>query len=97
MAYAPIECLRNAARQPNYRDTILYTTLAPNGFCCAAAAELGIPRILIGDRVNYSGPAGANSDSSNPSLIDLHDQDCIELTGDFIKAHPDLWSENFGR
>jgi cytosine deaminase len=29
-------------------------------------------------------------------VVDLHSQECIDLLGQFIAAHPELWNEDIG-
>ena len=29
-------------------------------------------------------------------VIDLHEEGCIRMLGDFIRAHPELWAEDIG-
>ena len=41
MAHAEIDCLQQAGRQRTYRDTVLYSTLAP----CYLCSESGIARL----------------------------------------------------
>jgi cytosine deaminase len=30
-------------------------------------------------------------------VIDLHDRECIEMMGQFIREHPELWNEDIGK
>ena len=96
MAHAEIDCLTNAGRQKTYRDTVLYSTLMPCHLCSGAIVQFGIPRVIVGESVNFPG-APDFLRSKNVEVIDLHDEECIQMMGDFIKTHPELWNEDIGR
>lgn len=103
MAHAEINCLTNAGRQATYRDTILYSTLMPCFLCSGAVVQFGIPKVIVGESVNFpggQGPAGNSPDflrSHGVQVIDLHDPECIALMARFIREHPELWNEDIGR
>src|SRR4051812_6899853 len=102
MAHAEIDCLTNAGRQKSYRDTVLYSTLMPCYLCSGAAVQFGVPKVVVGESVNF--PGGAAKCGQSPQfmrsagidVIDLHDAECIEMMRDFIRTHPELWNEDIG-
>jgi cytosine deaminase len=102
MAHAEIDCLKNAGRQKTYKDTILYSTLMPCFLCSGAAVQFGIPKVIVGESVNFHGGHGKAGDSPDfmrtqgIDLTDLHDSECIEMMGHFIKEHPEVWNEDIG-
>jgi creatinine deaminase len=96
MAHAEIDCLTNAGRQKTYQDTILYSTLMPCYLCSGAAVQFGIPKIIVGESVNFAG-GPAFMRSKGIEVIDLHDQECIDMMGQFIRDHPELWNEDIGK
>jgi cytosine deaminase len=102
MAHAEIDCLTNAGRQKSYKDCVLYSTLMPCFLCSGAAVQFGIPKVIVGESVNFHGGHGKGGDSPafmrshGIELIDLHDAECIKMMDDFIKAHPRLWNEDIG-
>ncbi|HEY2586311.1 MAG TPA: carbon storage regulator CsrA [Tepidisphaeraceae bacterium] len=96
MAHAEIDCLTNAGRQKSYKDTILYSTLMPCFLCSGAIVQFGIPRIVVGESVNFPGAPGFLR-HQGVHCVDLHDAECIQMMGEFIKAHPDLWHEDIGK
>jgi cytosine/creatinine deaminase len=96
MAHAEIDCLTNAGRQKTYRDTILYSTLMPCHLCSGAAVQFGIPRIVVGESVNFAG-APHFMRKQGIEVVDLHDPQCIEMMGKFIRQHPELWNEDIGK
>jgi creatinine deaminase len=96
MAHAEIDCLSNAGRQKTYKDTVLYSTLMPCHLCSGAVVQFGIPKVVVGESVNFGG-APDFLRKQGVGVIDLHDPRCIQMMGDFIKAHPDLWNEDIGK
>ena len=103
MAHAEIDCLSNAGRQASYRDTVLYSTLMPCYLCSGAAVQFGIPKVIVGESVNFpggEGPAGKSPDfmrSHGIEVIDVHDSECIDMMSSFIREHPELWNEDIGK
>jgi cytosine deaminase len=96
MAHAEIDCLTNAGRQTTYRDTVLYSTLMPCYLCSGAAVQFGVPKVIVGESVNFGGGPEFMR-SKGIEVIDLHDRECIEMMGQFIRAHPELWNEDIGK
>ena len=96
MAHAEIDALTHAGRQRTYRDTVLYSTLMPCFLCSGAAVQFGIPRVVVGESVNFAG-APDFLRSQGIDVLDLHDDRCIEMMHQFIEAHPDLWHEDIGK
>jgi len=101
MAHAEIDCMTNAGRQKTYKDTILYSTLMPCYLCSGAAVQFGVPKVIVGESVNFhgQGKGGASRDfmrSHGIEVIDLHDAQCIEMMSKFIRENPKLWNEDIG-
>jgi cytosine/creatinine deaminase len=96
MAHAEIDCLTNAGRQKTYRDTVLYSTLMPCHLCSGAAVQFGVPKVIVGESVNFGG-APEFMRSQGIEVVDLHDQECIEMMAQFIREHPSLWNEDIGK
>jgi cytosine deaminase len=93
IAHGEMDCLRRAGRRPHYRDVTLYTTLSPCMMCAGTILQFGIPRVVVGERLNFDG----NSDFLAERGVDvalLDDPDCIELMSRFIKERPELWNED---
>jgi len=95
MAHAEIDCLTNAGRQKHYRDTVLYSTLMPCYLCSGAAVQFQVPKVVVGESVNFAGGPEFMR-SKGIEVIDLHDVECIEMMGKFIREHPELWNEDIG-
>ncbi|HEY1922290.1 MAG TPA: nucleoside deaminase [Tepidisphaeraceae bacterium] len=96
MAHAEIDCLTNAGRQSSYHDTILYSTLMPCYLCSGAAVQFSIPKIIVGESVNFAG-APSFMRSKGIDVVDLHDQECIDMMAQFIRDFPKLWNEDIGK
>ena len=102
MAHAEIDCLTNAGRQTTYADTVLYSTLMPCYLCTGAAVQFGVPKVVVGESVNFPGGEGKWGKSpdfmraNGIDVIDLHDAECIEMMARFIREHPRLWNEDIG-
>jgi cytosine deaminase len=102
MAHAEIDCLTNAGRQKTYADTVLYSTLMPCYLCTGAAVQFGVPKVIVGESVNFPGGEGKWGTSpefmraNGIAVIDLHDEECIEMMAQFIRANPRLWNEDIG-
>lgn len=95
MAHAEIDCLSRAGLQKTYKDTVLYSTLMPCHLCGGAIMQFGIPRVVVGESVNFAG-AGFQLRKHGVQVIDLHDHQCIQMMADYIKAHPDIWHADIG-
>ena len=102
MAHAEIDCLTNAGRQATYADTVLYSTLMPCYLCTGAAVQFGVPKVVVGESVNFPGGEGRWGKSpdfmraNGIDVIDLHDAECIEMMAKFIRENPKLWNEDIG-
>lgn len=93
IAHGEMDALRKAGRQSTYRDTTLYTSLSPCMMCTGTIIQFGIPRVVIGESVNF----GGNEEllrSRGVEVIVVNDQDCIDLMTRFIKEKPELWAED---
>ena len=93
IAHGEMDALRKAGRQSTYRDTTLYTSLSPCMMCSGTIVQFGIPRVVIGEAVNF----GGNEDflrARGVEVIVANDQDCIDLMDKFIKDKPELWAED---
>lgn len=102
MAHAEIDCLTQAGRQRTYKDTVLYSTLMPCFLCSGAAVQFGVPKVVVGESVNFPGGEGPGGTSpqfmrgQGIEVIDLADPQCIEMMREFIRQNPGLWNEDIG-
>jgi cytosine deaminase len=93
IAHGEMACLRAAGRQRTYRDTVLYTTLAPCMMCTGTIIQFKIPKVVVGESVNFPGNKKLLADFG-VEVIDLNDRRCIALMEKFIREKPDLWNED---
>ena len=95
--HAEMDCIQNAGRlkAAAYARSTLYSTLSPCWMCSGTALLYKIPRIVIGENVNFRGPEQYMRDA-NVDLLFMNDRECVELMSRFIESHPQLWYEDIG-
>jgi creatinine deaminase len=95
--HAEMACLENAGRlsAADYSRATLYSTLSPCDMCSGASLLYKIPRIVVGENVNFQGPE-AYVRSRGVEMTILNDPECIQLMQDFIRERPQLWNEDIG-
>jgi cytosine deaminase len=89
------DAFRRAGRQRSYRRTVMVTTLAPCWYCSGLVRQFGIGKVVVGESVNFAGGIDWLREAG-VEVVDLHSEECIELLGGFIAAHPALWNEDIG-
>lgn len=95
-SHGETDCIRNAGRRRDWHTLTLYTTLSPCIMCSGTALLLRIPRIVIGENVNFMG----EEDLLRQRGVELKVLDhvgCIELMAKFQREQPDVWNEDIGR
>ena len=95
--HAEMDALENAGRRPAsvYARSVLYTTLSPCAMCSGAILLYRIPRVVIGENVNFLG----EEELLRRRGVDVEvvqDAHCIELMRQFVLQHPKLWNEDIG-
>jgi cytosine/creatinine deaminase len=91
--HGEMDCLQNAGRQKNYKGMTLYTTLSPCMMCSGTIVQFKIPRVVIGENVNFDG----NIDFlkyHGVEVVLLNDLPSIEMMKNFIDENPMLWNED---
>ncbi|VVB93099.1 tRNA-specific adenosine deaminase [uncultured archaeon] len=96
MAHAEIDCLRDAGRIGNYKDTVLYSTLMPCYLCAGAVVQFGIKKVVVGESRNFGG-ALQFMRQHGVEIIDIDNNECYEMMLDFIKKNSGLWYEDIGK
>ena len=92
-SHGEMDCLRNAGRRDRYTGVTLYTTLSPCMMCAGTIVQFGIPRVVVGENVNFRGNiAFLQEHGVEVTLLD--DEDCRSLMKRFIQERPDLWDED---
>lgn len=96
--HGEMDALENAGRlAPDvYKQSVLYTTLSPCSMCSGAILLYGIPRVVIGENVNFLGEEELLR-SRGVKVDVVQDVTCIELMRSFIKDNPKLWDEDIGK
>lgn len=94
-AHGETDAFRKAGRQRSYRDKILVTTLAPCWYCSGLARQFRIGTVVVGESINFSGGIEWLRDNG-VRVVDLASRECTELLSGYIRAHPDVWSEDIG-
>ena len=95
MKHAEIDCLINAGRVENYRDTILYSTLMPCYLCAGAVVQFNIPKVIVGEARTFSG-AEEFMREHGVDVVNLDVDECVKMMEKFIREHPRLWNEDIG-
>ena len=88
-----MSALRAAGRQKSYRDTTLYTTLAPCAMCAGTIIQFKIPRVVVGEAVTFPGELELLR-SRGVEVEVLDDRRCVEMMNAFMADHPALWAED---
>lgn len=95
--HGEMDALENAGRQPAwvYRQTTIYTTLAPCDMCTGAILLYRIPRVVVGESATYGGEIDLLR-SRGVEVVVMQDRACIAMMRGFIAANPELWNEDIG-
>jgi len=96
MKHAEIDCLINAGRVGNYRNTILYSTLMPCYLCGGAVVQFNIPKVVVGEARTFTG-SGQFMREHGVEVTNLNLNKCVEMMQSFIRQHPALWDEDIGK
>lgn len=93
--HAETAAFRDAGRRPQYRDTIMVTTLSPCWYCSGLVRQFNIGTVVVGESVNFAGGIDWLRENG-VNVVDLADQRCISMLGDWIAANPEVWNEDIG-
>jgi cytosine deaminase len=93
IAHGEMSALRAAGRQKSYRDTTLYTTLAPCAMCAGTIIQFKIPRVVVGEARTFDGEFELLR-SRGVEVVVLDDQRCVDMMRMFQEENPDLWAED---
>jgi len=78
-----------------YRNSTIYTTLSPCDMCTGAILLFNIPRVVIGENINFMG----NEEylrARGVEVVVLDDQECKDMMARYIKENPNEWNEDIG-
>ena len=92
------DCIRNAGRLTpgQYRRATIYTTLSPCAMCSGAILLYKIPRVVIGESLNFQGSEQLLLDHG-VEIVQAQNQEIETIIRKFIADHPDLWFEDIGK
>ncbi|WCT74868.1 nucleoside deaminase [Sphingomonas naphthae] len=93
IAHGEMDALRNAGRQPTYRDTILYTSLSPCMMCAGTIVQFKIPHVVVLENTTFGGNEGFLREHGVTVDV-LDDPRAIALMRRFIAEQPALWNED---
>ncbi|GAB2741136.1 nucleoside deaminase [Sinomonas soli] len=93
IAHGEMAALRAAGRQRTYRDTVLYTTLAPCAMCTGTVIQFKIPKVVVGEARTFGGELELLR-SRGVEVEVLDDPRCAEMMADFQREHAELWAED---
>ena len=93
IAHGEMSALRAAGRQRTYRDTVLYTTLAPCAMCTGTIIQFKIPKVVVGEAETFPGEFDLLR-SRGVEVVVLDDQRCVDMMRDFQRDHAELWAED---
>ena len=72
------------------------TTLAPCWYCSGLIRQFGIGRVIVGESVNFAGGIDWLRENG-VEVVDVASRECVEMLGNWIGSHPDVWNEDIGR
>lgn len=95
--HGEMDALENAGRLKAdvYQRSTLYTTLSPCPMCSGTIALYKIPRVVIGENVNFMGDEEMLK-ARGVELTVLNDQPTIAMMRKFIQENPTIWNEDIG-
>ncbi|VXB80812.1 nucleoside deaminase [Arthrobacter sp. 8AJ] len=93
IAHGEMSALRSAGRQKSYRDTTLYTTLAPCAMCAGTIIQFKIPRVVVGEARTFDGELELLR-SRGVEVVVLDDQRCVDMMVAFQTEKQELWAED---
>lgn len=95
--HGEMDALENAGRLSAkiYKECVLYTTLSPCPMCSGAIILYKIPKVVIGENMNFMGEEDLLK-SRGVDVKVLQDEKCISMMENFIKKNPTLWNEDIG-
>ena len=94
LSHGETQCLMNIGRRPQgYKNTVMYTTLAPCAMCAGTIIQFGIPKVVVGEDENFAGELEWLT-SRGVEVVLLDHAGCKELMSTFIRENPELWAED---
>jgi len=89
------DAFRKAGRQRRYQDTIMVTTLAPCWYCSGLILQFRIGTVIVGESRTFRGGIDWLRERG-VTVVEMDSEECVQLLGSYIGAHPDIWNEDIG-
>ena len=89
------DCLRQAGLFGRWSECTMYTTLSPCMMCTGTIIQFRIPRVVIGENVNF----GGNEDLLRDRGVDvtvMNVPEMVDYFADWMKSHMDIWNGDIG-
>jgi cytosine deaminase len=92
--HAEMDCIDNAGfrKKPDYRRSVIYTTLSPCDMCAGAIIFFNIPKVVIGENINYQG-AEQYLESRGVEVEVINNPECVLMLQEFDKQNPGIWNK----
>ena len=84
--HGEMDCLNNAGRIGNYKNTVIYSTLMPCYMCAGTIVQFKIPKVIVGESRTFSG-AKEFMEEHGVEVVDLDNEICVQLMKDFISQY----------
>lgn len=94
-AHAEVACIRSAGRRRDWPRLTLVSTLSPCVMCTGTSLLYRIPRVIVGENVNFMGAEDLFR-ARGVELVVVQDERCIAMMRRFVQEHADLWNEDIG-
>ena len=93
--HAETAAFRAAGRRRGYRDCVMVTTLSPCWYCSGLVRQFGIGAVVLGESRNFSGGHEWLA-AQGVEILDLDDDRCVTMLGNFVASNADVWGEDIG-
>lgn len=95
--HGEMDALEDAGRLPSavYSRSVIYTTLSPCAMCSGAILLYKIPRVIVGENINFMGEEELLRQRGVVVEV-LQEPRCIAMMKRFIEENPGLWNEDIG-
>ncbi|MCJ7660499.1 MAG: nucleoside deaminase [Anaerolineales bacterium] len=92
--HAEMDCIDNAGalKTKDYQRSVIYTTLSPCEMCAGAIIFFKIPKVVIGENINFQG-AEQYLQSRGVEVEVLNDPNCIQMLQEFDEQNPGIWNK----
>lgn len=89
------DCLRQAGLFGRWSECTMYTTLSPCMMCTGTIIQFRIPRLVIGDAVNFGGNEALLRERGVEVSV-MNVPEMIDYFADWMKNHMDIWNGDIG-